>query len=400
MARLSDWLKKNADRVTEVLLGSDLQSRLCAHIDMICARSDGVLPTRFRIEMEQALFDEKTTEYRRRTGTDVDDLERELAEVARRHMLGKGAGYRTYADTVTVKVEPHVMVSGVRIVADFPAEKKIATVLSAESTARSATNDDVKLETIAKPVAANFDGRSLETVVVNPDRPSGGLETRVISPNEPPEADPPPAAGLETRVIMPDDTPEEVEPPSKSVTPPSADTGMETRVYDPGAAEISAPAEASPEPVDSMPPPADAGMETRVFMPDDEEPPAQEPPVISEMAIVVEQPVIRQVLVLLEPDESGDYQESETWVLEMGRSYTIGRSRKNDIVITVGTVSRHHALVRLDVNGDTFISDTGSSHGTFVDDQRINDERRIEIGDDIQLTQQGAAHLTLQPMGS
>ena len=397
MARLGDWLKKSAERMTEVLLGADLQSRLCAYIDMLCAsRADGILPTRFRIELDQGLFDQKLEEYRAQTGNDLTRLEGELAEVAKGHILGKGRAYRTYADTVTVKLEPHVMTKGVKIIADFPKEKAIATALGVGSEARGQRPEDITLETVARPVSATFDSRSLETVVHEPGKPVN-LETRVIpaEPERPPaarSAPPPAAGGMETRVYDADEqAPEEdsaagmetrVVDPSTRETPPS-EAGMETRVAEPTAG----------------PPPAGDSMETRVYEPSEQPEDRAGDLASDEMATVMEEPArIAYRLSLVEPDEKGEYEETESWMLEAGRTYTIGRSRKNDIVIQTGTVSRLHSQLEMRPDGTALLSDGGSSHGTFVNGEPVAEPTAVKPGDDIQLTQKGAAHLALQPM--
>ena len=56
---------------------------------------------------------------------------------------------------------------------------------------------------------------------------------------------------------------------------------------------------------------------------------------------------------------------------------TIGRSRKNDIVIDEDAVSGEHARIEVVPNEhmdgvfDTFIEDLGSTNGTFVNDERV-----------------------------
>ena len=50
----------------------------------------------------------------------------------------------------------------------------------------------------------------------------------------------------------------------------------------------------------------------------------------------------------------------------MAKVYSIGRSQRSDIVLTDGSVSREHAeLVQTDT-GEYYLTDCGSSHGTFI----------------------------------
>jgi len=66
---------------------------------------------------------------------------------------------------------------------------------------------------------------------------------------------------------------------------------------------------------------------------------------------------------------------------------SIGRSADNDFVIPHPQVSRRHA--RLYVQGNRFlIEDLGSTHGTFINGQRISDRHEIRAGDDIRVAGQ------------
>jgi pSer/pThr/pTyr-binding forkhead associated (FHA) protein len=69
------------------------------------------------------------------------------------------------------------------------------------------------------------------------------------------------------------------------------------------------------------------------------------------------------------------------WLLEPGKHYGIGRNAGNTIVLHDGTVSKQHALVE-HVDGIWFVQDLGSKHGTWVNDERI-DERRALFHKDV-----------------
>lgn len=49
----------------------------------------------------------------------------------------------------------------------------------------------------------------------------------------------------------------------------------------------------------------------------------------------------------------------------------IGRDRNNDVVLSDPRVSRNHALIRMLSEGGFYLIDSGSSNGSFVNDQRV-----------------------------
>ena len=70
-------------------------------------------------------------------------------------------------------------------------------------------------------------------------------------------------------------------------------------------------------------------------------------------------------------------------------SMTIGRAQGNAVQLENPTVSRHHARVWLNghPDGAPFVEDTGSTYGTWVDDQPVgapialHDGARLRLGD-------------------
>lgn len=62
---------------------------------------------------------------------------------------------------------------------------------------------------------------------------------------------------------------------------------------------------------------------------------------------------------------------------------TIGRDPESDIFLNDVTVSRSHALLRID-GGDVMIVDAGSLNGTYVNNE-IVDEARLASGDSVQI---------------
>jgi serine phosphatase RsbU (regulator of sigma subunit)/pSer/pThr/pTyr-binding forkhead associated (FHA) protein len=77
---------------------------------------------------------------------------------------------------------------------------------------------------------------------------------------------------------------------------------------------------------------------------------------------------------------------------------TIGRSKRNDLVLADQWLSRHHAEIR-DVNGDFAIHDLDSRNGTLVNGVRINTQRPLQNGDIITLGDQSITFM-LESSGS
>ncbi|MBN1657677.1 MAG: FHA domain-containing protein, partial [Anaerolineae bacterium] len=60
----------------------------------------------------------------------------------------------------------------------------------------------------------------------------------------------------------------------------------------------------------------------------------------------------------------------------------VGRGRSNQIVLDHPTISRHHAWIKID--GDSYlIFDVGSSNGTFVNDEKVLEPRKLHNGDQV-----------------
>src|SRR5262249_39386724 len=69
------------------------------------------------------------------------------------------------------------------------------------------------------------------------------------------------------------------------------------------------------------------------------------------------------------------YVESET---------RIGRGEQNNFQLSDASISRDHALIRR-VEGDYVLSDLDSSNGTFVNDERVYEPRRLTAGHRVRL---------------
>ncbi len=60
---------------------------------------------------------------------------------------------------------------------------------------------------------------------------------------------------------------------------------------------------------------------------------------------------------------------------------SIGRHPKQDIQLLDRVVSKQHALIELDMEGQFYVRDLGSRNGTFVNGQKIDGRRPIDNGD-------------------
>lgn len=64
---------------------------------------------------------------------------------------------------------------------------------------------------------------------------------------------------------------------------------------------------------------------------------------------------------------------------------SIGRARTNSVPVTCEKVSRRHALVYRDEEGQCLVIDLGSSNGTYLNGQRITHLGSVKVGDLIEI---------------
>ena len=67
-------------------------------------------------------------------------------------------------------------------------------------------------------------------------------------------------------------------------------------------------------------------------------------------------------------------QGNEQRMMNRSHPFTVGRKVDKDLVIADPRVSRDHALITRE-NGDFFVVDQGSKHGTFVNGERVQRQR-------------------------
>ncbi len=65
---------------------------------------------------------------------------------------------------------------------------------------------------------------------------------------------------------------------------------------------------------------------------------------------------------------------------------SIGRSPSSTLVLDDPYTSSRHATIE-EVSGDWIIADQGSTNGTFVDEERIMEPRRLQVGETVRIGQ-------------
>lgn len=78
--------------------------------------------------------------------------------------------------------------------------------------------------------------------------------------------------------------------------------------------------------------------------------------------------------------------DSKEYLLEPGKTYTVGRARESDIVIKDQRASRRHCTLEASSDGEWTLTDNKSSNGTYVNRQRIT-SRPLRDGDIVQVGQ-------------
>jgi adenylate cyclase len=77
--------------------------------------------------------------------------------------------------------------------------------------------------------------------------------------------------------------------------------------------------------------------------------------------------------------------EEQRHLLDPNVSYGIGRSPQNAICVPSDTVSRNHALIKQNEDGEFCVFDLGSRNGTLLNDRLISASVPLQDGDVIQL---------------
>jgi pSer/pThr/pTyr-binding forkhead associated (FHA) protein len=68
--------------------------------------------------------------------------------------------------------------------------------------------------------------------------------------------------------------------------------------------------------------------------------------------------------------------------------FSIGGEADNDCIIAKDSVSRHHAAIHKDANGVFWLTDLGSTNGTFLNQTQVTAPVSLKNGDEIYLADQ------------
>lgn len=92
-----------------------------------------------------------------------------------------------------------------------------------------------------------------------------------------------------------------------------------------------------------------------------------------------EAPLLNQGRELVVSFDIGRGRVEKRFALEQGKRLSVGRTKENDVAIDHTSVSKMHASLLLNSEGKLVIADTGSTNGTYLNDERIAYGKAIEI---------------------
>ncbi len=89
-------------------------------------------------------------------------------------------------------------------------------------------------------------------------------------------------------------------------------------------------------------------------------------------AHIIEMPAVTsQTKAIIRFDIQGRSIQKEL-AMEAGKRLTLGRTKENDLAVDDPSVSKMHASLVLNGEGQLVVADTGSTNGTFIDGERIS----------------------------
>jgi hypothetical protein len=123
----------------------------------------------------------------------------------------------------------------------------------------------------------------------------------------------------------------------------------------------------------------DIGFQPPPPVPGQQPPPAQAPPASADGTLIIERgPKMTHQGMLIERQQPQNRYDINK------PSVNLGRAAANDVAIDNATISRQHAVIKLD-NNVFRIYDLGSSNGTFVNDQQVVEPIALQDGDVVRL---------------
>lgn len=78
-------------------------------------------------------------------------------------------------------------------------------------------------------------------------------------------------------------------------------------------------------------------------------------------------------------------QKGQVWSLSGKITYQLGREVGNDIALPYSWVSRKHAMIQVEENGNHNLIDLGSANGTYINGKRIYTPTTLKTGDVIRI---------------
>jgi hypothetical protein len=78
---------------------------------------------------------------------------------------------------------------------------------------------------------------------------------------------------------------------------------------------------------------------------------------------------------------TGEKQKSVELKFTKGKRLSVGRTKENHLSLDDTSVSKNHATLAVSPEGKLLVADTGSTNGTFINDERIAYGRALEVGE-------------------
>ena len=79
--------------------------------------------------------------------------------------------------------------------------------------------------------------------------------------------------------------------------------------------------------------------------------------------------------------KAGEKEKSVELEFKPGKRLNVGRTKENDLVVDDASVSKIHASLVLNGENQLMVADTGSTNGTFINDQRIAYGKAFTVGE-------------------